>query len=375
MLRTEPVVFVLHDTYHIMVQTTEDSLMWVKVGDEVYYDAWNGVIRSMTRVHRMIVPREELDLACQYTICERKIVERKAYYTETEVEKETTFQFRPVKGGNLRCYHISDAHNKEDEPIAAAKAYGKIDFLIMNGDIVSSNDEIKDFDSIYRIAYEVTKGEIPIVFSRGNHDLRGKYAEILAEYTPNENGNTYYTFRLGNIWGMVLDCGEDKDDCRPEYGNTICCHSFRKKETEFIKRVIAQKEYMDDGIVWKVIIVHIPFTVVKTSIFDIERDIFTEWAKLLKENVKPDIMICGHEHKLRVIEPEGEGDELGHPCPIIIGAKVSHSDTFFAGTGIEFSDKKITATFTDNQGREEKWEINYGKDTSYGFKCWAGKTS
>ena len=28
-----------------------------------------------------------------------------------------------------------------------------------------------------------------------------------SEYIPNDSGNTYYTFRLNGIWGMVLDCG------------------------------------------------------------------------------------------------------------------------------------------------------------------------
>ena len=103
----------------------------------------------------------------------------------------------------------------------------------------------------------------------------------------------------------------------------------------------------------------ITFHSISSSIFDIERDIYTEWAKLLKENVKPDIMICGHEHNIRVIEPGDKEDVIGHPCPIIIGAEVVHNESFFAGTGIEFSDKKITATFTDNQGRKEKWEKIY----------------
>lgn len=53
------------------------------------------------------------------------------------------------------------------------------------------------------------------------------------------NGDSYYTFRLGKIWGMALDCGEDKMDKDPEYGSTICCHAFRQQETAFIRQVIA----------------------------------------------------------------------------------------------------------------------------------------
>ncbi|MBO5269618.1 MAG: serine/threonine protein phosphatase, partial [Clostridia bacterium] len=79
----------------------------------------------------------------------------------------------------------------------------------------------------HRIAAGVTKGRIPVVFARGNHDTRGKYAERLANHTPTDNGRSYYSVRLGKLWMLVLDCGEDKNDDHAEYGHTMCCHAFR----------------------------------------------------------------------------------------------------------------------------------------------------
>ena len=55
-----------------------------------------------------------------------------------------------------------------------------------------------------------------------------------------DQGNTYYTFRIGSVWGMFLDCGEDKLDSHEEYGGTVCFHRFRERETAFIKDVIAR---------------------------------------------------------------------------------------------------------------------------------------
>lgn len=40
-----------------------------------------------------------------------------------------------LNDSNARAYHIADAHCLTDEPVRAAKAYGDIDFLILNGDI------------------------------------------------------------------------------------------------------------------------------------------------------------------------------------------------------------------------------------------------
>ena len=147
-----------------------------------------------------------------------------------------------MQGPDVKAYHIADAHNHVEEPVAAAenfiKKYGPIDFLILNGDIPDHSGRIENFINIYEIVSELTHGNIPTVFSRGNHDTRGIFAEKIVDHTPCQDGHSYYSFRLGNIWGLVLDCGEDKVDSHPEYGNTVCCHAFRKQETRFIRKII-----------------------------------------------------------------------------------------------------------------------------------------
>ena len=80
-LKTSPAVFAVNDMYQIMVPVKAPSLMWVRVGDKEYYDDVNGVLKSDVKVHRMIVPMAELDKTKKYTICYRKIVERKAYFS------------------------------------------------------------------------------------------------------------------------------------------------------------------------------------------------------------------------------------------------------------------------------------------------------
>ena len=245
-LRTAPAVFAVGDTYQIMVPVSAPSLMWVQVGEESYYDDSNGILRSAESTHRMIVPMEELDREKKYTVCYRKIIERKPYFTETEEEVRIDFEFRPVQGPDVKAYHIADSHNHVEEPVAAAENFikkcGPIDFLILNGDIPDHSGRIENFINIYEITSRLTHGNIPVVFSRGNHDTRGIFAEKIADHTPCQDGRSYYSFRLGNIWGLVLDCGEDKDDSHAEYGNTVCCHAFRKQETRFIKKIIENAE-------------------------------------------------------------------------------------------------------------------------------------
>ena len=241
MLKTAPAVFAVGTDYQIMVQVTRESMFWVKVGDKCYYDESNGILRSLSEHHRAIVPMAELDKAGKYTVCVHPLIERKPYYTETEPVQEFEFEFHPVPAeGPVRAYHISDAHNRIEEPLRAARVFGDIDFLILNGDVIDHSGDPSKFSNIYEICSELTGGHIPTIFSRGNHDMRGNYAERFAEYTPNQQGRTYYTFRLGRIWGILMDCGEDKPDGGIEYGGTICCHVFRLRQTEYIKDVIAR---------------------------------------------------------------------------------------------------------------------------------------
>ena len=40
----------------------------------------------------------------------------------------------------------------------------------------------------------------------------------LEEYTPLVDGRSYYSVRLGDIWALILDCGECCDDNYPNTG-------------------------------------------------------------------------------------------------------------------------------------------------------------
>ncbi len=350
-MKTSPAVFAVGNSYHIMVPVECESIMWVKVGDENYYDESNGIMRSKTYIHRMIVPKDKLDSAKEYTVCLRRVIDRKPYFPETEDEENFVYKFKPVEGDKIRLFHIADTHNMIEQPYAAAKAYGDIDLLVMNGDIPDHSGTQENILNVYYIAEKITGGRIPIVFARGNHDMRGAMAENFAEYTPNENGCTYYSFRMGDMWGLVLDCGEDKDDSSEAYGYMVACHDFRLRQTEYIKKVIAnaENEYAADGVKYKVVIAHNPFTKICNPPFDIETEIYSQWVRLLREEIKPDMILCGHLHKTTVIECGSEEDAHGQPCPVVIGAKPvkTENGNHYIGAGISL-DGEITVSYVDS---------------------------
>ena len=360
---TTPIVYAVGTDYQIMVPVTRETLMWVEVNGKCFYDDVNGILRSNCTTHKMTVPMELLDAAGEYKICYRIVTERRPYNSNVSEVFEYRSPFQAVKSENPRFFHIADAHNKVDEPVAAAKAFGKIDFLILNGDIPNDAGDVKNFSTIHRIAAEITNGEIPVVFSRGNHDMRGKYGENISEYTPTDHGNSFFTFRLGGVWGIVLDCGEDKPDHHSEYGHTVCCEEFRKRQINFIQSVIAnaEKEYNAEGVTYKMVVVHDPFTeYLPNQVSETDLATYTEWARLLREYVKPDVMLSGHVHQAYVTNVGDTLDHLGQPCPVVVGSapgtKISLAPRgvwvkdVYVGVGFALNGNTLSVSFVGANG-------------------------
>lgn len=350
---TTPIVYAVKDVYQILVPVTRETVMWVRVGDRNFYDDSNGILRSASSTHKMTVPAKLLDAEKKYTVCYRVINQRKPYFTDAGEVLYYESDFRPIESTPVHIYHIADAHNKVAQPVAAGSYFGdKLDMLILNGDIPNHSGDIKYFTTIHEIASNLTGGEIPVIFSRGNHDTRGIYAEKIEDHTPTDNGRSYYTFRIGHIWGMVLDCGEDKPDDNEEYGHTICCEDFRRRETEFIKDVIknSRAEYEAEGVKNRLIISHVPFTEKFTPPFDIEEDVYTEWCRLLSEHIKPQIMICGHIHKAYISHIGSEKDDKGQPCPVIVASKTQKTEGPFFGGAITLLEDSCNVKVTGDEG-------------------------
>ena len=78
-------------------------------------------------------------------------------------------------------------------------------------------------------------------------------------------------------------------------------------------------------------------------------DTFGYWTKLLSENVKPDVMMCGHIHSLEIYEKGGEYDAYGQPCDVVVGSLIKRNDNYFVGAGIILNNGKITIVFNDSE--------------------------
>ena len=352
-----PAVFAVGKSYQIMALVNRDTLFYVQIGDQVFYDHTNGVMRTLGRVRSVTVPMSLLDAKGAYTVFCRQMLDRKPYFPETGELHSATYPFRAVpQNAPVRIYQLADTHGGFEAPAAAASYFGEApDLLVLNGDIPDHSGNMENFALIYRLADAVVNGQRPVVFSRGNHDMRGYFAENITAFSPTDHGNSYFTFRVGGLWGMVLDCGEDKPDEHDAYGNTNVGHHFRMSQTAFIKRVIenAATEYNALGVTHRMVIAHNPFTCIHPAPFDIEQDIYAEWAELLAAHVKPHALLAGHMHYCE-IKPQGGELDKAHAIPVIIGSRPKRNEekkiVSFVGTALTLTEKTIEVAFTDERG-------------------------
>lgn len=349
-LKCHPSVFVIGDCYDILILTEENSLVCLNVGGKNYYEENSGVLSSEKKRTRIKVPASVLDSAGSYTVTVRKSIERKAYFSEMGDPVSINYAFRPVKReGEIKIYFLSDVHAKYESARKAASYFGdSTDLYILGGDITEA-ESVETIEIVASFCSDLARGETPIVFVRGNHDTRGKLAELYTDYFPAVGKHTFYTFRTGFINGIVLDLGEDKPDSCPEYtaplpdvyGGTNVFSDFRDREDDFIDSL---KPAPDGALT--LAITHIPpaySTSKPGTVFDIERERYAEWSRKL-DSLGVSVMLSGHYHKTFVLEADDERSTAEHSYPIIIGA--SHEGGF-TGSAITLTTEGIDVAFTD----------------------------
>ena len=364
-LRCIPSVFVIGRDYEILLNLTANGLCFIKVGDEIYYEENSGVLPSESRtVVKIRIPQAVLNEAKKYTVIFRETNERKSYHSTYKTLLTETFAFKPLeKTEDIHVYHLADVHYRFEEAKQTAAYFGDdTDLFVVNGDIGEAETEKNYFD-VCEFIGEISKGEIPIVFVRGNHDTRGRLAELYSKYFPTDGKKTYFTFEIGCLNGVALDCGEDKVDTHVEYDATEGVpeeyrgsnrfHAYRRAQLAFLKEVKLETE---KKIPFAISHVCPMMTTYKAGdIFDLERELYTEWNKEL-ECMGVKFMLCGHFHKAFILQPGNERSLIEHKYPVVVGSLL---DKDLWGAAITLNKDKMLVQFT-NKAREavETYELD-----------------
>ncbi len=298
----KPVVYAVEDTYQIIFSTNHSATAWVEIDGERYYDLFAGSMKSEDTVHKITVPQEKLDEAKSYSIHAEKMIYRGPFGGFKGKEISDSYSFRPVDSSNgLVYYTITDAHHARKGAANAALSVEGLDFLVILGDTVGMVEYENNVQLTNLIAHDVTKGEIPVVYARGNHEIKGRYAEDLHKYVGSKNESFYYWFTLSDVFGITLDLGEDHDDGWWEYYDTDRFTLYHEEQTKFLEELVKTKPYENYN--YTLVACHIPIQFVNSR--KNHEEVKADWTELLNQ-IGPDLAVYGHQHDLY---PFTEGQE------------------------------------------------------------------
>ena len=135
----------------------------------------------------------------------------------------------------------------------------------------------------------------PLLFARGNHELRGAYARELAAYVPTPEGTYYYSRSMGPVHLLVLDTAEDKPDDTNVYAQLNRTVPYREIELAWLRKEVNGNQHFAKA----------PFRVVAMHQGDWGwlPDNGAAWTELANR-AGVDLVIAGHDHSFSYHAPD-----------------------------------------------------------------------
>ena len=294
-----PVVYAVEDNYQIVFSTNCEATGWVEVGGVNYYDTYNGTTKTFTKIHKIEVPMSALDSAKKYTVHSQKTIYAGPFGGFMGRDISQSVEFKPVNTDDgIQYLSFSDVHMNISNTEETASYVDNYDFLVLAGDLVSDVETFEDANYNNEVAYRITKGRIPVIYARGNHDVKGRYGAELHKYVGAKDESFYYTFYFKDIYGVVLDLGEDHDDDWWEYYGTAHYADYHKEQITFLEEEIAKKDY--EHYAYHLVISHIPIPFVN---YRLNHETVKRNMTTLLNQMDVDMYLCGHQHQLMIFEP------------------------------------------------------------------------
>jgi predicted phosphodiesterase len=309
----------------IVWTTDNDAISWVELasaandgrsGKELpqYYQTINGN-RVVGKLHKITIPGLEPGKEYHYRIFSKAAMIDKLMYgnvvsAENDSQRFITFDSRKSE---ISFVVLNDIHGRVDDLSALSKnvKYGATDLMIFNGDMANYMFDEQQFLSAFMDkSVELFATEVPVFYTRGNHETRGWFNWYFSDYFPSNSGKPYYAFRQGPVHFLVLDSGEDKEDSHIEYFGLAQFDAYRTEEQEWLKKELQSESFRTAP--YKVVIMHIPPF---ASDWHGNIEVQEKFLPLLNK-VGISVMFCGHTHSYQYLEPNANL----HDFPILINA-------------------------------------------------------
>lgn len=308
----------------VMWKTDKPAMAWVEYGerkgDTFYseshpraYDVRDGRRRVMDTLHCVRIDGLKPGTEYFYRLFSRETVRYGDYgrmefgqtiASSANYDRPTHFKTFSPEASTVRFAVLNDIHENPERirELCSGIDFSGIDFVLLNGDMLSTvNGDAQIYEKFIDACTDAFAKSVPIVYTRGNHETRGVYSDELYRYFPNSHPEHqyYWSFNVGSVDFIILDCGEDKPDDDYEYSGMSEYDTYREKEAQWLKEEVARER---DGHKTRIVALHIP-------------PMAGTWHGNLhlRETLLPvlndagvDLMISGHIHRHKFIEPSAE---------------------------------------------------------------------
>lgn len=307
----------------VMWQTADSSYSWVEYGTDttnlkVARTVEHGIVLANITKHKVRVDGLAAGQTYYYRVCSQKVLKYAAYSKSFDVPVKypfQTFTTLDAKGTDFTCVVFNDLHSNLPVFDLLCQQIKDVDydFVVFNGDCfndpaseVNETRVLKYYNQAMNAAYK------PVIYLRGNHEIRGAYATAWPSLVDWDNGQPYFAFSFGDTRFVFLDNGEDKNDKSKEYSNMVEFDDFRYKQTSWLTSEIIKAEFKNAS--RRILIQHIPIYSWNNSYdpgFIPCRDL---WDPIYKKTPF-DINITGHLHRFKFYTT----GEVDNPFPLVVG--------------------------------------------------------
>lgn len=312
----------------IMWKTDKPALSWVEYAENPdvsfnaedlprVYDARDGRRRTLDTLHCVRLEGLKPGTEYFYRLYSKEVVKYIEYghtvYGDTATtsadiqvptQLPTRFKTFDSSTDKVRFLVFNDIHENVDMllEMCGKVDFSKIDFVLLNGDMLSTvEEESQVFDKFIDPCVKAFASSVPIVYTRGNHETRGAWSENLYRFFPTSTGKFYYSFNVGKINFIVLDCGEDKPDDNVEYSGIAEYDAYREKEAAWLKAELAADTEEHSA---RIVALHVP---PMGDDWHVNMHLQEFFLPVLNGN-GVNLMISGHNHAHNLIGPNDKMD-------------------------------------------------------------------
>lgn len=219
----------------------------------------------------------------------------------SDVWKKKPYEFKtyPAKPREITFLVLNDIHERPQfmKELCKNVDLKKLDFVLLNGDMSNRIRSQKHImDAYLDTCVSMFATDVPLFFNRGNHELRGEFADYLNRYFPTNNGKYYRLQHVAGVDFLFIDSGEDKPDADLEYCGIVECDQYREEQERWLSSLQEEKKIGKYPIV---VFSHMPPTLKNWHGPLHMQETLT--PELNKMNVS--VMLSGHLHRFDYQEP------------------------------------------------------------------------